>query len=181
MKLYRFFLLVGFLALQCVIGVVFCIDNQGEILLARLAALKAKTHSVLTSAKDIAPLMNRVDKNLATITQEKKELEKERSSLIARREELLSQLDDMQQKIVSLQKERQQLDYTWNAQLEKLKAFKAQRSIQIEDGACPVDCIKSRDTLLRCVFEVRITSTLVPTVIVAASVVPMGIVEDVRG
>lgn len=147
----------GVIALAALFSVVTGNNDEGIQLAARLAAMKAKTHQTLTAAKDVAPLIARVDKDLLALASQKQDLEKQKHVLLQRRQELLEVLNTKNADLDALQKETGAVEEILQLRFVQWGALTAQRSIQAESEG--VAQTLGRDRLLAHVFETTFTTT----------------------
>lgn len=123
----------------------------------RIAHLKEKTHRALTAAKDVAPLIKRVDEDLLALEAQKKILIEQKKKLQAHKDALQAALNQRKDLLTILQAERATIEHAWERQSAQLDAFMAQKSIQ--SGNEGVAQSTARDTLLARVFDVNLTAT----------------------
>lgn len=117
----------------------------------RIAALKEKTHKTLTAAKDVAPLIMRVDKDLVTLAAQEKQLSDKKELLLKSRQALSIARNQRKDLLAILKTERAAVDLAWERQSAQLDALFAQKSIQVEQEV--VVSVAPRDTLLVPFFD----------------------------
>lgn len=157
-------------------GLASSLTEDAQKIAHRIAQLKEKTHRALTAAKDVAPLIKRVDDDLVTLERQKKLLFDQKKNLEEHKRALQTALNQRKELLSILQTERATIDRAWERQSAQLDAFIAQKSIQTEVEV--VAQTPSRDTLLARVFDLTSSST---TSSVVLAFYHQGLSEDVRG
>ena len=123
---------------------------------AQLAAMKAKTHQTLTAAKDFAPLVERIDKDLGLLREKKKQLNQLKASLTLKKAELEISAHNAFNQLEQLKEIFQSCASNLKIQIEKLHIINAQKSILFDRQAFAQ--IASRDTLLSHVFSLKVNA-----------------------
>jgi hypothetical protein len=167
--------LILLLTLFSLITPVLPLSEGAKKIADRIAALKEKTHRTLTAAKDVAPLIRRVDNDLLMLESQKRALMDQKKSLERHKHALQVALKQRHELLSILQSERSAIDQAWERQTAQLDAFVAQKSIQVESEVLAQT--PSRATLLARVFDLQTT----PTGSLVAGNDLVRPAEDVRG
>ena len=150
---------------------------------AKFAAMKDKTQSTLTAAKDVAPLIKRIDKELSILNEKKKQLAALKQSLLIKKHNLQQLVEQKSGLLCDLNEQYNQSNAQLKFQIDLLNALNAQRSIQFELQLIAQET--SRSTLLAEAFSAKLMSLISPSLIAWREAGARGLncclVEDVRG
>lgn len=149
----------------------------------KFAAMKNKTQCTLTAAKDVAPLIERIDKELSILNEKKKQLATLKQSLFIKKHNLQQLVEKKTGLLRHLNEQYNESNTQLKLQTDWLNALNAQRSIQFELQLIAQE--KSRATLLAEAFSAKPLSLITPSLIAwreaGARRLSCCLVEDVRG
>ncbi len=162
---------------------VFPMSEEALKIGAKFAAMKNKTQCTLTAAKDVAPLIERIDKELSILNEKKKQLATLKQSLFIKKHNLQQLVEQKSGLLCHLHEQYNQSNAQLKFQTDWLNALNAQRSIQFELQLIAQET--SRSTLLAEAFSAKLMSLISPSLIAWREAGARGLncclVEDVRG
>jgi hypothetical protein len=159
---------------------VFAMSEEAQQIGAKFAAMKDKTHRTLTAAKDVAPLIERIDKDLSALHEKKKQLAMLKQSLIIKKQDLQKLVDQKISALGNLEAQFNQTNAHLGFQIGLLNGLSAQRSIQFELHLVAQEA--TRATLLADVFSTKLmSSSLIAWSEQRRTRLSCYLVEDVRG
>ena len=134
-------------------SVALCNGDDAALIATKLAEIKSMAHRKLTSTKDVAPLIGRIDKDLNLLFEKKATLIKEKKCLLQRKEFLEASIQDKKNEQKNLFSEQIALDNHWAQYLLQFWSSIAQQSIQpVFQEVAQID---SRATLLAQKIELK--------------------------
>lgn len=156
-----------------VFGIALCGGDETSLITTKLAEIKSMAHRRLTATKDVAPLIGRIDKDLAILFEKKKSLIEEKQCLLQRKLFLEASIQDKKNEQNNLFAEQTILDHHWAQYLVQFWSSIAQQSIQpVLQEVAQTD---SRATLLAQKFELKQNKYRESLPLIGS------VLEDVRG
>lgn len=112
----------------------FSLSKEAAEIAQQFAAMKEKTHRTLAVVNDVNPLIERVDKDLRLLAEEKKKLGKELRLLTHRKNQLAKAVHEKEIVAAVLNNQRAEITQALQGKVGQIQALIAQKSIQVEEN-----------------------------------------------